>query len=92
MRGALFVILALLMLLASPAPMAGFSEGINQENISPGMAIGYPMAGPGGFQVMPSGPIFRHIAIAENIQISSWPLGIMPPFQAMFRGPTTING
>jgi hypothetical protein len=80
------------MLLASPAAMAGFSEGINQDNISHGMAFGCPMAGMGGFQVMPSGPIFRSIAIAENVVISSWPLGIMPPFQAIFRGPTIVNG
>jgi hypothetical protein len=101
MRKAFFVILALLTLLASPASFSksfqpvtpvDFPDVINQNNISSVMAFGYPMAGTGGFHLMPPGPFFRYLSGVQNVSISSWPLALMPPFQAMFRGPTIVNG
>ncbi len=102
MREALFVILALLTLLASPASFSksfqpavpvDFPDGVKQNSIYPGMAFGYPVAGAGGFQLIPSGLINSYISRnTQNVRRSIWPLALIPPFQVMFRGPTIVNG
>jgi|GEM_PF-2662542 len=91
---ALFVILALLMLLASPA---SFLNPIRpavqidfpmQNNTTPGIAI----PSTGGFNLMPSTPIFNYLSKTQNVKIASNPMVLLPPFQVMFRGPTILNG
>jgi len=101
MREALFVILALLTLLAfpasiskpnQPAGIANISKGIDQNIIAPGMSFGCPMAGTGGFQLMPSGLINSLISgCTQNVGQSIWPMALIPPFQVIFRGPTPVN-
>ncbi len=97
MGGVLFVALALPVLLASPASfskpfqpfgMVDVPAGIIHDSICPGMSFGSPVAGTGGFQVVPS----YLLNSPGNIARSIWPLVRLPPFQAMFRGPTVING
>ncbi len=99
MRGALFVALALFMVLASlskPFPhidLTDFPGGIKQNSICAGMAFGGPSAGAGGFQVMPSNLLNIYLSGGtHNVERAIWPMPLIPPFQVMFRGPTLING
>jgi len=98
MRGALFVALALFMVLASPASFSkplpamgliGLPDGIKLYS---GMAFGSPAAGTGGFQVMPSNLLNVYISGGtHNVGRAIYPMPLLPPFQAIFRGPTLIN-
>jgi len=101
MRGALFVALGLVMVLASPASFSkplpamgliGLPDGIKQNNMYAGMAFGSPVAGTGGFQVMPSNLLNVYISGGtHNVGRAIYPMPLLPPFQAIFRGPTLIN-
>jgi len=89
-----FVILALLMLLASSASFldpirpAALLDFPMQNNTNPGVAI----PSTGGFSLMPSTPISSYLTKTQNVKIASNPMVLLPPFQVMFRGPIILDG